>query len=496
MNNPHMETLKEALGAFRAGDLALARDLSETILKQNPDNPGALRILGQVCYLEGEPEGAAELLEKSLKVKPDQYSIWLKLGNIKADLGDHKGAIAIYSKALDCSQTPDLAFLSRAQSHSALGKDQEAWADLGEAVRVNPALGQAYRMMILLEHPAASEAAWEQNLLERLVNGLFQREDAIQAHYALAGYYENTGDQKRMWNNLNQANGLQKNLALPWTGRFENQMSRSREVLTAGLLEKAPASANKLLTPIFIVGMPRSGSTLLEQMLSRHGEIGAAGETGALTRTIGRLQGQMTLLPYPEGLDMLAQDDLTALAKDYQETLEKASGAKAAKAKIFVTDKLLSNGFFVGFIKLILPWAKVIHIRRDPLDTALSIYKNYFWEQQNPELCSLKDIGTYARFLGEMMAHWKTLLPGFIHEASYEELVENPEAALRKIIDFIGLPWEARCLDHRGSEKRAETLSSTQVRKPLYSTSIGSGKKFEAELAPFLAALAPDQETP
>ncbi len=485
MNNPHMETLKEALGAFRAGDLALARDLSETILNQNPDNPGALRILGQVCYLEGDLEGAAELLEKSLKIKPDQYSICLKLGNIKADLGDHKGAIASYSKALDYSQTPDMAFLSRAQSHSALGQDQKAWADLDQAVRVNPALGQAYRMMILLEHPAASETAWEQNLLERLVNGLFQREDAIQAHYALAGYYENNGDQKRMWDNLNQANGLQKNLAPPWTTAHETMASRSCEVFTDQLLEKAVTGANKSLTPIFIVGMPRSGSTLLEQMLSRHAEIGAAGETGALTRTIGRLQGQMTLLPYPEGLDMLAQDDLAALSADYQEVLEKASGTNP-----FVTDKLLSNGLFVGFIKLILPWAKVIHIRRNPLDTALSIYKNYFWEQQSPEFCSLKDIGTYARFLGEMMAHWKTLLPGFIHEVSYEGLVENPEAEMKKIIDFVGLPWDARCLDHQGSEKRAETLSSAQVRKPLYSTSIGRGKKLEQELAPFMAAFS------
>jgi tetratricopeptide (TPR) repeat protein len=483
-----LETLKKALGAFRAGDLALARDLSETILKQDPDNPGALRILGQICYLEGNAEEAAELLEKSLKVKPDQYSIRLKLGNIKADLGDHKGAIGIYSKALDYSQTPGLAFLSRAQSYSALGKDQEAWADLGEAVRVNPTLGQAYRMMILLEHPAIKEAAWEQNLLERLVNGMFQREDAIQVHYALAGFYENAGDQKRMWNNLNKANGLQKNLAPPWTGRFENLVSRSCEVVTAGLLEKTVTGANKSLTPIFIVGMPRSGSTLLEQMLSRHPEIGTAGETSALTRTIGHLQGQMTLLPYPEGLDMLAQDDLKTLTGVYQEALEKAAGANAAKAKSFVTDKLLSNGFFAGFIKLILPWAKVIHIRRDPLDTALSIYKNYFWEQQSPEFCSLKDIGTYARFIEEMMAHWKTLLPGFIHEASYEGLVENPEAEMKKIIDFVGLPWDASCLDHQGSEKRAETLSSAQVRKPLHSTSIGRGKKFEQELAPFMAA--------
>ena len=483
------DILKDALAAFRESDFSLARDLCETILEQNQDNPGALRILGQVCYLEGDAEGAAELLEKSLKVKPDQYSIWLKLGNIKADLGDHKGAIGNYSKALDHSQTPDLAFLSQAQSHSALGKDKEAWADLDEAVGVNPTLGQAYRMMILLEHPATKETAWEQNLLERLVNGMFQRQDAIQAHYALAGFYENAGDEKRMWDNLNKANGLQKNLAPPWTGTFENLVSRSREVVTAGLLEKAATGANKSLTPIFIVGMPRSGSTLLEKMLSRHPEIGAAGETSALTRTIGRLQGQMTLLPYPEGLDMLAEDDLKTLSADYQEALEKAAGAKA-----FVTDKLLSNGLFVGFIKLILPWAKVIHIRRDPLDTALSVYKNYFWEQQNPEFCSLKDIGTYASFIEEMMAHWKSLLPGFVHEVSYQDLVENPEAELRKTIDFIDLPWDARCLDHQGSEKRAETLSSAQVRKPLYSTSIGQGKKFEQELAPFMAAFAKEAQ--
>jgi len=479
----HIEQVKMALGAFRNGDLALARDHCERLLKQNPDDPGALRILGQVCYLEGDVETAAVHLEKSLKAKPDQFSLWLKLGNLQAGLGKHDQAVATYGKALEFGKDDAQVYLARAQSYNALGADQKVWQDLDLAQDANPSLGQVYRMMILYGHPAAKEASWQQNLLGKVATGMLPREDAIQAHYALAGYYEQTGDDQRMWENLNKANGLQKNLCQPWAAAYETLMARSGEVFTSELMQKNVPESHKTITPIFIVGLPRSGSTLLEQMLSRHPETAAAGETGALTRTIGRLQGEFTLLPYPDGLDLIEEDDLAALAAGYQNALKKAAGDDA-----FVTDKLLSNGFFTGFIRMILPWAKVIHIRRDPLDSALSIYKNYFWEQQSPEFCSLSDIGAYARLMDKTMAHWKVLLPGFIHDVRYEDLVNKPDPELKKVIEFIGLPWDPQCLDHKASEKRAETLSSAQVRKPLYTTSIGLGEKFEAELAPFTTA--------
>jgi len=121
--------------------------------------------------------------------------------------------------------------------------------------------------------------------------------------------------------------------------------------------------------------------------------------------------------------------DLKNLAESYQQAL-----VNAADGKSFVTDKLLSNGFFVGIIRMILPWAKIIHIRRDPLDNALSIYKNYFWEQQTPEFCSLPDIGAYAGLMDKIMTRWKTLLPGFIHDVSYENLVNDPEAERKNVI--------------------------------------------------------------
>jgi len=477
------EQLRAALAAFRGGDLALARDLCETLLHQNPAEPGALRILGQICYFEGEEKAAVDHLEKSLKEKPDQFSIWLKLGNIQADLGKHEKAVATYTRALDYGQDAAQVYLARAQSHYALGAAQEAWQDLDRALAADASLGQTYRMMSLYEHPGAKEETWQKKLLGKLATGMFPREDAIQAHYALAGWYEQKGDDKSMWSNLNKANGLQSNLCKSQIAAYETMVARSKEVFTPELVQKILSEKEKIITPIFIVGLPRSGSTLLEQMLSRHPGIAAAGETAALSRTIGHLQGELTLLPYPDGVEMLEEDDLKNLAESYQQAL-----VNAADGKSFVTDKLLSNGFFVGIIRMILPWAKIIHIRRDPLDNALSIYKNYFWEQQTPEFCSLPDIGAYAGLMDKIMTRWKTLLPGFIHDVSYENLVNDPEAELKKAVAFIGLPWDARCLEHTASDKNAGTLSTAQVRKPIYTSSLGLGKKFAAELAPFREA--------
>lgn len=477
-----IELLKQALEVFRSGDLVLAKDLCQTVQGKTAGEPGSLRLLGQIAYMEGNPEEAADLFEKSLTAKPDQYSIWIKLGNIQAELGREAEAEKAYSEALSHSPEPYLAYLSRAQIRNAAGRKTEAFEDLDKAAEINPGAGQTYRLMALQGHPAVKTPAWRENLEHRLASRLFAPEDAIQAHYALGACCEADSDKNRMWYHYNQANSLQKNRAPEWREGYETLLAKSREVFSKEPPTGAVPEKAKKITPVFIVGLPRSGSTLLEKMLASHPKIAGGGETPFLPQVIGKIQDE-TLLAFPEGLDMLDDGTFSALSAAYQADLGTRAGNKP-----FATDKLLSNAFFLGLPHILTPWAKFIHVVRDPADTAFSIFKNYFWEQQTPEFCSLSDIGDYAGLMDAAMAHWKTLFPDSILEVRYEDLVANPEPELKRILEFLGLPWDAKCLNYQDTKTGSQTLSQDQARKALYTSSIGAAKSFATEMKPFFEA--------
>lgn len=475
------QKLGEALNAFRAGDFSLARDLTKTIQRKQPGEPGSLRLLGQIEYLEGEVENAAKALEASLKSKPEQYSIWIKLGNAYADLGEFSKSEEAYTKALAHSNDPHLAYLWRAQTRALMGTLEAAWDDLDQVVSANPSLGQAYRLMIKLGHPKSKTKEFAENLAFKLSARILQDEDAIQGHYALAGFYEANHDADKMWYHLGQANGLQNNRAGEWQEAYWQIIERSKKIFTSEFI-KAGSSGKPKITPIFIVGLPRCGSTLLERMLAGHKDITGAGETNLVPKVIGQIQLE-TLLSYPAGIEMLDSEQFEKLSSIYLGGLQKRVG----KAP-FATDKLLSNSFFVGLILKLIPGAKIIHLKRNLLDNVFSIYKNHFWEAQSPEFCSLKSIGVYAKMTDQVMDHWKSVCPEAIFEISYEALVENPEKILKSTLEFVGLPWDENCLDHQGSKTLANTLSTAQVKEPLSTKSIGQGEKLKSHMAAFLDA--------
>ncbi len=475
------QKLAEALDAFRNGDFSLARDFAGAIQRKHPGEPGSLRILGQIDYLEGNIEGAVTALCASLKTKPDQYSIWVKLGNAYTDLGDFSKSEAAYTSALEYSKDPHLGFLGRAQTRALMGKLEEAWSDLDQVVASNPSLGQTYRLMIKLGHPKSSTAEFAEKLAFKLSSRILQNEDAIQAHYALAGFYEASHETDKMWHHLGQANGLQNNRAGDWQEGYSKIIARSKELFTSDFI-RADLPKDAKLTPIFIVGLPRSGSTLLEKMLAGHNDIVGGGETNLIPKMIGAIQME-TLLTYPSGLEMLDNEQLSEFSELYLEGLAKRVGVTP-----FATDKLLSNSFFIGLILKLMPNAKFIHLRRNLLDNVFSIYKNHFWEGQSPEYCSLKSIGIYTRMVDQLMAHWETVCPEAIFEISYEALVENPEKILKSTLEFIGLPWDENCLDHQSAKSLANTLSTAQVNEPLNAQSIGQGEKFKTHMAAFLDA--------
>ncbi len=471
--------LQESLKAFRQGNLSLARDYAETILRRDKGNPGALRLLGQIEFLDGKIEGAISFMEKSLALKPEQYSLWVKLGNLYAEKGLFEKSDRAYTRALDHSPDPHLALFWRAQARFSIGQKENAFADLTQALAFNSLSGQTYRLMVNLGHPDCLKKEFIANLAGKVSGRLFPREDMIHAHYALAGIYEKTRDRIKLWHHLSAANGLQNNSASAWEKAYREIAGRSREIFTREFL-KSPSSPAKLkTTPIFIVGFPRSGSTLLEKMLSSHPMIAGGGETDLMPKLIGKIQEE-TLLGYPNGLETLEPESFTELAGFYLEAFSKR--VKGAK---FGTDKLLSNTFFLGLIVKLFPKARIIYIKRDPLDTAFSIYKNYFWEARSPEFCSLEAIGKYFLIVEDLMAFWRAEGVSF-HDVQYEDLVSSPEKIMKPLLAYLGVPWDEKCLDHRNSATVADTISLSQMEDPLSAKSVGSGKAFEKEMAPFL----------
>jgi hypothetical protein len=237
--------------------------------------------------------------------------------------------------------------------------------------------------------------------------------------------------------------------------------------------------------PVFIVGMPRSGSTLVEQILASHPEVHGAGETKQLSRALGRLRDRFPKLPaYPQMMGQLTPAQMNMIASDYIAGIHRIAGD--AKR---VTDKLLTNFFFVGLIHLLFPKARIIHTERDPVDTCLSAFTKLFREDM-PHSYDLTELGRYYVKYRELMQHWRDVLPaGVLHSVAYEELVSDPETQARALIGFLGLEWDERCLDFHQSGRPVKTASVAQVRRPIYTEAVGRWRRYGAGLQPLIHAL-------
>jgi hypothetical protein len=237
--------------------------------------------------------------------------------------------------------------------------------------------------------------------------------------------------------------------------------------------------------PVFIVGMPRSGSTLVEQILSSHPDVYGAGEVKYLARALGQLRDRFPSLPkYPEMVAKITPAQLDIVAKNYQQSI--GQGAGSAKR---ITDKLLTNYFFLGLINLLFPNAKVIHTRRDPVDTCLSGFTKLFKDDM-PHSYDLGELGRYYGKYRELMEHWEKVLPeGFLTTVVYEDVVADTEKEAKRLIEFLGLPWNDKCVEFHKSDRPVKTASVAQVRKPIYKTSVQRWKKYGAGLQPLVNAI-------
>jgi tetratricopeptide (TPR) repeat protein len=298
-------------------------------------------------------------------------------------------------------------------------------------------------------------------------------------HFALGKAYLDIGDGEKAFGHLNAANRFKRSTLKYDADATNRWMGRIAEVFSEEKISALAVAGAASHRPVFIVGLPRSGTTLLEQILSSHRDVQAAGELRFVQQIVDQLGGR-----YPDNISGLVPANVLAAGNEYLRRIELLAAGKS-----HVTDKMPGNFLFVGLIRMILPEARIIHARREPADTLLSCYSRLFASDQ-PFAYDQTELGKFYRGYASLMEHWKKIIPeaNFI-EVQYEDVVADAEGQARRLLTFLGLDWDPQCLEFHRSERVIRTASVNQVRQPLYSTSSGRWKKYEPFLAEMLEAI-------
>jgi hypothetical protein len=314
-------------------------------------------------------------------------------------------------------------------------------------------------------------------------------DDQLRLEQVLAWTFDRAGDYEQSFTHCRHAREVRKKLDRQRGIVFDRAehrrlIDRISHVFSTGWFERVRSFGNESELPIFIVGMMRSGTTLAEQILASHPAVHGAGELHDMERLVTSMPGMLaTTDEYPECAARIDAPTMAALAEDCLRTLRRLGGDA-----LRVVDKMPFNYLRVGLIAALFPRARIIHCRRDPLDTCLSCYFQDF-SGIHAFTLDLADLGCYYREYERLMAHWQAVLPARVFNLAYEDLTADLEGMSRRLLDFCGLPWDDRCLRFNESRRIVRTSSALQVRQPVYRSSVGKWKRYEAQLGPLIAAL-------
>jgi tetratricopeptide (TPR) repeat protein len=517
--DPARELLAQAAELHRTGKLEEAEGIYRQILQRDPKHVEALRLLAQIA-MQSEHYGQAEhLLKRAVEAAPDYLAAWVDLSRAQLERLDVEGARASVERAAAMDPGSALVQIQLAVVLARSGRHDDAVATYRRAAALNPAgpapwigLGNtlktigrqaeaiaAYRHAAALR-PAHSEAWWSLSNLKTfrftdgeieamqglLVAGPMTDETRAQFSFALAKALEDRGEHARAFELYAEGNRLRRALEHYDPVQTELINERIRAVFDAAFLARHAGAGDPSPAPIFVVGLPRSGSTLIEQILGSHSRVDATfelPEVGRLVQRIGR--GRTDSLAYPEAMRDFATGDWAALGRAYLDgTLKYRQGAAR-----FV-DKMPNNFANIGLLALALPKARFVNARRHPLDTCLSCFRQLFARGQ-PFTYDLVELGEYYLQYEKMMAHWHATLPGRVLDVQYEDVVADQPRQARRLLAFCGLPFEDACLRFWETERAIRTASSEQVRQPIYATSVGAWRNYRHELAPLIEVLRP-----
>jgi tetratricopeptide (TPR) repeat protein len=456
----------------RLGHYAQARKYFHRAIARNPKNADALSNQGHLWLLEGRFADAENQFRQALRIRPTDANIRARLGLALLNQGLLEKACAQFGKVLKTSPRCAAALTGLGSAARAAGRFAEAEKLFQRALVADPSLTAPLAAIPGTRRMTASDSQWLAKA-EQAAAATNSPTEQASLRFAVGKYFDDIGDYSRAFASYRRANSLLKPLAAPYDAnehsRFVNDMTC---VYTPQVLAAMKAAGGSASTrPVFVVGMPRSGTSLVEQILSSHPSLTGAGElkfwidaAAAEGREIRKA--------------VLPLDSRRKLAEEYLRAL------RAQQDSGFVVDKTPHNAEHLGLIHSVFPNARIIHVQRDPIDTCLSCYFQNFSLALNYTF-DLNDLAAYYRQHARLMAHWRKALPaGTLLEISYEELVSQQESATRKLLAFLGLGWDASCLKFAENPRPVITASSWQVRQPLYSNSVQRWRHYSKYLEP------------
>ena len=451
-------------------------------IQNNPNFFVAMNNLGLTYHNMGDLKNAQYYYERAIEINPKFTHAICNLGNIKKELNNFEEAIKYYNLALSINDKLYIVHHNLGMSYQALGKFKESKTCFESALKINPKFTQADRSISVplkydIDNPHLK--SMESKIKDQSLNN-FQK---AELYFGLGKAYEDINNYKKSFENYELGNKIKRDAVKYQISDdvtlFENIKSSFSNINFQNL-DNIGNKSNKM---IFILGMPRSGTTLVEQIIANHKNVYGAGELRDLTQIIIENFSVNDKIKFPKKFNIKDQNFFSNMGTKYLENLDRFNTNKN-----YVTDKAPLNFRWIGLIKLILPKSRIIHCTRDPKDVCLSLFKNVF-EGQLSFSYSLEEVGKYHKLYQNLMEFWKQLLPNFIYDISYEKLVENQEFESRKLLDFCKLDWDKNCLSFYKNKRGIITASFAQARKPIYKNSVKSWQNYKNELLPMFKIL-------
>jgi tetratricopeptide (TPR) repeat protein len=480
MNSPVATFQQEVLRLMQARDWQAAARVCEQFTTQQPTLAAGWIASGQVALAMRDLLRARDCATAAQARTDNDPVLWDLIGTLYSRANDQPRALAAYDRAVALAPDQPAFLFNRAAVRRFLGELAESEADYDRVIALRPTDFEAYKNRSDLRRQTTGRnhvAALRQLQAQTLADW----RGAVQVHYALAKEYEDLGDYAASFEQLENGSRLR---------RAHLRYDIATDLATVDwIIEAFPATATsgpdaapsaRASGPIFILGLPRCGSTLVERILGRHSGVHAAGELQALALAIVEAVRQRSGAAQMSRRELIEQSsrlDFAALAHDYL-ARARASGAIGER---FI-DKMPLNFLYCGLIRRALPQARIVHVQRHPVAACYAMYKTLF-EDAYPFSYDLSELGRYYLAYRRLMQHWTLASPGMIHELRYESLIADQMGETRRLLDFCGLDWEDACAQFHENTEPSTTASATQVRQPIYDSSVAQWRHYGDQLS-------------
>lgn len=516
--SPASELFAIALESWRTGRFAPAESGLKRLLKQFPNHLDSHHLLAVILERKGDRVGAIQHLKTAITINPkasqchdelaniyfsigefnnalthfeitrslgyNQSNTSTMIGRCLRELNDYQGALEALSEAISLDPNNQFSHLYLGTCYRETGQLNLAENAYEQAIRIDPEFALAYYLLATTGTAENPEILLRK--MENLINGESQTvQGKIFLGFGLGKLYEDARNPQESFRYYHLANQLKRQLISPDLVSVKYYFDTLKQVfsdLAPGVICGPDTSG---CTPILILGMPRSGSSLLEQIIAAHPDVHGAGELPLLEQSLNTASSDGLYLKFPDDFRSLTSQHGERIAQKYLLGLQKLRPG----AEKFVIDKLPQNFYFIGAIRRLLPSAKIIHIIRNPVATCFSCYKNYFGPGMLEFTYDLGELGEYYLLYRSLMDFWHLEAEEDILEVHYENIIANQANETEKILNFCGLNWDDRCFEFHQSQKTVRTASFAQVRKPVYDSSLNSWNTLRSKLEPLISVL-------